>query len=332
MTPDATRHNPDPLYLRQLLQAAGLNQQQAAERLGITSRAVRYYLSDADSAGYRPAPYLVQFALERLAAAAIELIEHPPAALTAPPAPSTASEDWRAISDEDVAAQAPIGLEWYEAEHAVEQAVIERFEQLPVCFHEASYGMPAGTWPVAAIDPALFAQVMRAHEQLRLRQYEQAQTRLGLLWDDVRRPRHPLIELLAIDRLLAVLATWQELGVLTYVDVADQRYKALERRERVAERVAEQARRYDPNVVPWAYRQPLESPVIELQQAPRFAGKVGQRRLRQAEAEWQAQHLEKQAATLVSNAEALRHRWGGPLQTAGALRSVSRHIPAPQDD
>ncbi|MNN43823.1 hypothetical protein D3C81_1580820 [compost metagenome] len=75
--------------------------------------------------------------------------------------------------------------------------------------------------------------------------------------------------------------------------------------------------------------------MIELQQAPRFAGKVGQRRLRQAEAEWQAQHLEKQAATLVSNAEALRHRWGGPLQTAGALRSVSRHIPAPaepQDD
>lgn len=331
MTPDATRHNPDPLYLRQLLQAAGLNQLQAAERLGITSRAVRYYLSDADSAGYRPAPYLVQFALERLAAAAIELIDHPPATLTAPPAPSTASEDWRAISDDDVAAQAPVGLEWYEAEHAVEQAVIERFEQLPACFHEESYNREAGTWPVAAIDPALFALVISAHEQLRLRQYEQAQTRLGLLWDDVRRPRHPLIELLAIDRLLAVLATWQELGVLTYVDVADQRYKALERRERVAERVAEQARRYDPNVVPWAYRQPLESPVIELLQAPRFAGKVGQRRLRQAEAEWQAQHLEKQAATLVSNAEALRHRWGGPLQTAGALRSVSRHIPPPAE-
>lgn len=335
MTPDAARHNPDPLYLRQLLQAAGLNQLQAAERLGITGRALRYYLSDTDSDGYRPAPYLVQFALERLAAAAIELIEPLPATLTVPPAPSMADDDWRALTDADVVAQAPVGLEWFEAEHAVEQAVQERFEQLPACFHEASYSREPGTWPVAAIDPALFAQVMRAYEQLRARQFEQAQTRLGLLWDDVRRPRHPLLELLAIDRLLAVLTTWQELGVLTYLDVAEQRNNALERRERVAERVAEQARRYDPNVVPWAYRQPLESPLIELQQAPRFAGKVGQRRLRQAEAEWQAQHLEKQAATLVSNAEALRHRWGGPLQTAGALRSVSRHIPAsaePQDD
>lgn len=329
MTPDATRHNPDPQYLRQLLQAAGLNQQQAAERLGITDRTLRYYLSDTDSAGYREATYLVQFALERLAAAAIELIDSNPAVLVAAPDPSTtAGEEWRPITDADVAEQAPVGMDWDEAEHAVWLAVRERFEQLPACFHDAAFapGASVSVFPPAAIEPALFDQVMRAHEQLRAMQHAKAHVSLSELWNDIRRTRHPLIELLAIDRLLAVLRTWQDMGVLTYVDIAEQRYKALERRERVAERVAEQARRYDPNVVPWAYREPVESPLIELQQAPRFAGKVGQRRLRQAEAEWQAQHLEKQAATLVSNADALRHRWGGALQTAGALRSVSRHI------
>jgi hypothetical protein len=272
----------------------------------------------------------VQFALERLAAAAIELIDSNPAALAAVPDPSTtAGEQWRSITDADVAEQAPVGMDWDEAEHAVWQVVRERFEQLPACFHDASFGLRDGvdTFPPAAIEPVLFQQVMRAHEQLRAMQHAKAHTGLSELWNDIRRMRHPLIELLAIDRLLAVLRTWEELGVLTYVDIREQRYKALERRERVAERVAEQARRYDPNVVPWAYREPVESPLIELQQTPRFSGKVGQRRLRQAEAEWQAQHLEKQAATLVSNADALRHRWGGALQTAGALRSVSRHIP-----
>jgi len=67
MKPDASLHNPDPRYLRGLLDQAGLSQRQAALALGITDRAMRYYLSDQASATYRPAPYPVQFALESLA-------------------------------------------------------------------------------------------------------------------------------------------------------------------------------------------------------------------------------------------------------------------------
>lgn len=68
MRPDASRHNPDPCYLRGLLEQAGLSQRQAAQALGITDRSLRYYLSDAASDTYRAAPYPVQFALECLAA------------------------------------------------------------------------------------------------------------------------------------------------------------------------------------------------------------------------------------------------------------------------
>lgn len=67
MKPNATNHNPDPSYLRGLLDQAGLSQRQAALALGITDRSMRYYLSDQASATYRPAPYPVQFALECLA-------------------------------------------------------------------------------------------------------------------------------------------------------------------------------------------------------------------------------------------------------------------------
>lgn len=65
--PDAeARRNPCPRYLRGLIEAAGLTQREAARRVGVSERMMRYYLTDADSAGYRPAPYPVQFALERL--------------------------------------------------------------------------------------------------------------------------------------------------------------------------------------------------------------------------------------------------------------------------
>ena len=66
MTPDASKHNPRPEYLRALLQQAGLSQRAAARRIGISDRVMRYYLAD-ESAGYRTAPYPVQFALEALA-------------------------------------------------------------------------------------------------------------------------------------------------------------------------------------------------------------------------------------------------------------------------
>jgi transcriptional regulator with XRE-family HTH domain len=61
MKPDASKHNPDPAYLRSLIEAAGLSQRAAAIKIGITDRTMRYYLS-----GERDAPYSVQFALENL--------------------------------------------------------------------------------------------------------------------------------------------------------------------------------------------------------------------------------------------------------------------------
>lgn len=61
MTPDATRHDPRPDYLRALLVEAGLSQREAARRIGVSERVMRYYLS-----GERDAPYPVQFALECL--------------------------------------------------------------------------------------------------------------------------------------------------------------------------------------------------------------------------------------------------------------------------
>lgn len=68
MRPDAAHHNPDPRYLRGLLEQAGLSQRKAAELIGITDRSMRYYLSDEASDSWRAAPYPIQFALECLAA------------------------------------------------------------------------------------------------------------------------------------------------------------------------------------------------------------------------------------------------------------------------
>lgn len=70
MKPDASKHNPDPRYLRGLLGAAGITQRQGAQLLGISDRVMRYYLSDEASESYRAAPYPVQFALECLASCA----------------------------------------------------------------------------------------------------------------------------------------------------------------------------------------------------------------------------------------------------------------------
>jgi transcriptional regulator with XRE-family HTH domain len=66
VTPDASKHDPRPEYLRALLRQAGVSQREAARRLGISERVMRYYLAD-ESADHRPAPYPVQFALEALA-------------------------------------------------------------------------------------------------------------------------------------------------------------------------------------------------------------------------------------------------------------------------
>lgn len=65
MNPDSSKHDPRPEYLRALLDRAGLSQREAARRIGVSERVMRYYLAP-DAADYRPAPYVVQFALESL--------------------------------------------------------------------------------------------------------------------------------------------------------------------------------------------------------------------------------------------------------------------------
>ena len=66
MKPDSTNHNPAPEYLRGLLDRAGISQREAARRVGVSERMMRYYLA-ADDADHRPAPYAIQYALEALA-------------------------------------------------------------------------------------------------------------------------------------------------------------------------------------------------------------------------------------------------------------------------
>ncbi|KAA8702450.1 MULTISPECIES: helix-turn-helix domain-containing protein [Pseudomonas fluorescens group] len=67
MKPDASNHNPSPHYLRGVLEQAGISQREAATMLGLSDRVIRYYLSDTSSPSHRPAPYVVQFAIECLA-------------------------------------------------------------------------------------------------------------------------------------------------------------------------------------------------------------------------------------------------------------------------
>jgi transcriptional regulator with XRE-family HTH domain len=64
MKPSSEKHNPDPAYLRELIERAGLSQREAARRIGVSERMMRYYVSDDPDAPR--APYPVQYALEEL--------------------------------------------------------------------------------------------------------------------------------------------------------------------------------------------------------------------------------------------------------------------------
>ncbi|MGM7284730.1 helix-turn-helix transcriptional regulator [Pseudomonas guariconensis] len=67
MKPDARLHNPDPAYLRGLLEKAAISQSEAARRLGMSRNGLFNYLRDTSEPLYRKADYRVQFALECLA-------------------------------------------------------------------------------------------------------------------------------------------------------------------------------------------------------------------------------------------------------------------------
>ena len=61
MKPDSRKYNPDPGYLRGLIECAGLTQVGTAKEIGISGRTIRRYLS-----GEHTIPYSVQFAVECL--------------------------------------------------------------------------------------------------------------------------------------------------------------------------------------------------------------------------------------------------------------------------
>lgn len=63
MKPDYKDYNPDPDYLRGLIEAAGYSQRAAARQIGVSERTFRDYLNGNTE---NIAPYPVQFALEAL--------------------------------------------------------------------------------------------------------------------------------------------------------------------------------------------------------------------------------------------------------------------------
>ncbi len=64
MMPNQKLHNPDPIYLRELIAQIGVSQREIARRLDVNEDQFRKYLSPVDRATHRDAPYLLQYALE----------------------------------------------------------------------------------------------------------------------------------------------------------------------------------------------------------------------------------------------------------------------------
>lgn len=319
MTPDATRHNPDPHYLRQLLQAADLNQVQAAACLGIHHRTLRYYLSEPGSTDYRPAPYLVQFALECAAAAKAAPVPLPVIDAARPRADRST---WRELDEADVERQAPAGLPWAKAWQQVEQAVAARYAQLPAYLRDSARG-DGEAWPLAALDPALFAQVMAGQAAVVQGLRAQLDGMVKWLQADADQPGPTLHRLLAAERNRGRLLAWEALDVVEYAELGPLWVRVEQLIHRLRELIAEQARAGDVFLVPWALTPETPSPVPPLWSLP-DGDVAGRKRVQQAEAEWQARHLEHMAATWLANAEALRHQHGGGARTAAALAAVTR--------
>lgn len=66
MKPSIVFHNPDPKYIRKLLDEAGLNQCEAARLLGIDPRSIRHYIAEGEARSSK-CPYPIQYCLEALA-------------------------------------------------------------------------------------------------------------------------------------------------------------------------------------------------------------------------------------------------------------------------
>ena len=66
MKPDASKHNPDPGYLRGLIEQTGLSQREVARQIGLSERVIRQYLANRDTSTALEAPYPVQYCIEQL--------------------------------------------------------------------------------------------------------------------------------------------------------------------------------------------------------------------------------------------------------------------------
>ncbi|HEY6612746.1 MAG TPA: hypothetical protein VIZ86_16655 [Pseudomonas sp.] len=67
MKPDCTQYDPEPQRLRYLIARSGMSERQAASRIGIAIRALRYYLLPEDSEKHVTPGYPVLYTLEGLA-------------------------------------------------------------------------------------------------------------------------------------------------------------------------------------------------------------------------------------------------------------------------
>ncbi len=68
MKPDASRHDPRPEYLRELVAQSGLSQVECARLIGIDPATLRKYLMPSGASSRLNADYRTQYALEQLAA------------------------------------------------------------------------------------------------------------------------------------------------------------------------------------------------------------------------------------------------------------------------
>ena len=71
--PNKSFYNPDPDYIRALIEATGLSQRAVAEQIGVSERMIRYYVTrHRDDTKGQKVTYVAQYAIERLAAASID--------------------------------------------------------------------------------------------------------------------------------------------------------------------------------------------------------------------------------------------------------------------
>jgi len=67
MTPNAKLHNPDPAYLRKLIEIIGMAQEDIAAKMGVNNRLFRMYIANRKAKSAQTCTYPVQFCLEAMA-------------------------------------------------------------------------------------------------------------------------------------------------------------------------------------------------------------------------------------------------------------------------